>query len=273
MSIKELFLANYIDNFMAIPLSKCKITKDYLLKDFTKNASVIFITIPYNVGVESNLASFAAVPDYHIFANNLFAEISNYITNKFNVLSKGFADHSPFDEIYMAASCGLGIIGDNGLLITNDFGTYICIGELVCELSLEKLESEGIPTIENTLDIKNCEHCGACQKACPANAINNKNNCISSVSQKKQDLTKEEIELIKNSEYIWGCDVCQKVCPHSQNVKLTPIPYFHENVINKMTHDKLSIMSDEEYKKYTFSWRKKEIMERNLNINEGGKNG
>lgn len=270
--LAEIFEKNGIFNYSALPLSACKITKPYLLKNLSENSYVIFAVIPYYCGKASNLSAFAAVPDYHRFAKQIFDEAAQYIACKYGRSAAGFADHSPFSEVECAALCGLGIIGDNGLLITPEYSSFVCIGDLVCELDKEQLISEGISVLDEPLPIGRCEHCGACQKACPTKALNgNKSLCLSAISQKKADLSSEEAELFAKSNCVWGCDECQLACPHTKRAAeagtiTTPVSYFLTDHIEKMTPAKLASMSDAEYSSYTFSWRSREVMLRNLKM-------
>ena len=109
-----------------------------------------------------------------------------------------FVDNSPIPEVKTAALAGLGVVGENGLLITEEFGSWVFIGEIVTDLFIECEERE----------IKSCIKCGKCKKVCPA-----KNECLSAVSQKKGELSSEEERLLKENNIVWGCDICQEVCP------------------------------------------------------------
>jgi len=65
---------------------------------------------------------------------------------------------------------------------------------------------------------------------------------------------------------LWGCDLCQSSCPHNKNPKLTPVEFFHRDRIPCLTREILDNMSDEDFEKRAFAWRKRKTIERNLEI-------
>ena len=63
---------------------------------------------------------------------------------------------------------------------------------------------------------------------------------------------------------VWGCDVCQTVCPYNTSPMVTPIQDFHEKRITRLCADTLEGMSDEEFSRRAFSWRGKAVPLRNV---------
>ncbi len=246
------------------------IVKERLLAPIPQAKSVLFAAIPYLVRGEenANLASFARPRDYHAYAALLTEGCRCVLTERYpDVSVLGFADHSPYAEVRGAAMAGLGVIGDHGLLITEKYASYVFIFELVTSLSPEEMEKEGIPAGDCIL--RTCEHCGACTRACPGGCTgSDRTRCLSAISQKKGELSGEEAELLRRSPYIWGCDICQDVCPHSAHAAETEIPYFRKERIPRLTENAISAMTEEEYARRAFGWRKKEIMLRNLRLKE-----
>lgn len=237
-----------------------------------ENLNVIFMLFPYYLeNTAQGLAKFSAVRDYHGFATKVFSEIDAYFEENYpESFHKGYTDHSPFAECRGAASAGLGVIGRNSLLINEKYSSFVCIAEYLTDVSKETLLSEGIP--EGDGEVRYCKDCGACTRECPGRCAGGAERftCVSALNQKKGELTAEEEEIIKSSGYLWGCDVCQLVCPYTKaaiknNTIETPIEYFKQGSISG---DALQILDfpDEEYKKYPFSWRKKTVMMRNAKI-------
>ena len=74
----------------------------------------------------------------------------------------GFADKSPLSETYTAACAGLGIIGDNHLLINEKYGSFVFIGEILSEVPAEELGYDGREPVTG-----GCLHCGKCAAKCP----------------------------------------------------------------------------------------------------------
>ncbi len=271
MKISEILKSNGIESFAAIAVENCLPCNMRLYSQLPTDCHAVFMLFPYCCeNKNSRLAAFASVPDYHQFSKVLFAELEEYIKNKYGeVYAHGFADHSPMDERDGAAKCGLGIIGRHGLLISEKYSSFICIGEFICSLSASQLADEGIEIrYEN---IKYCEDCGRCVEACPGGcADGDKSTCISAVNQKKGELTEAEKAAIRKSGSIWGCDVCQLVCPHTEKAAksgtlYSRIPFFTQNVL---TGDETAVeaLTDEEYSRYTFSYRKRSVMQRNIDL-------
>ena len=270
--LKEIFKRNGIEYFAALPVSLCKVGNERLYSQVPEGCYAVFCLFPYlSEKRNSRLAAFAAAPDYHIFSRTVFSEAEEYLREKYGeIFARGYADHSPLEERHGAALCGLGMIGRHGLLINEKYASFVCIGEFICSLSEAQLETEGISV--RVGEISYCENCGLCADACPGNCImGDKTACLSAISQKKGELTESERNALRKSGIVWGCDVCQLACPHSEGAAYTEIPFFRENVICGDENDIIAL-SDEDYKKYTFSYRKRNVMMRNIEIVKGDKN-
>ena len=252
---------NGIDLYGAASLSDCKIIKPYLLDraGISSGTAVIF-AVPYLVDdrSESNISEYSKSRDYHLFFGELFDNIipklrAAFPENRF----AGFVDHSPIDEINTAAACGLGIIGSNRLLITEKYSSFVFVGEIITDVEADCTLG----------DIKTCENCGLCKKACPF-ALDG-SGCLSAITQKKSELTDDEISLMKTHGTVWGCDICQNVCPHTKKCKesgtiYTPIPFFHNDRTPLLTYDSVANMSDSDFECRAYSWRGRRVILRNL---------
>ncbi len=286
MSIADIFRSHGVTLYSATDASRNKVLRSYLLERTGLSQSsgtyVIFAAAPYLVrecdlqaGSDGRLAAFAAVRDYHTFFAALFEEICGYIRERYGTVAAGFADHSPFDEVHGAATAGLGMIGDNGLLITDAHSSFVVIGEVVCTLDHRTLESEGIPVADPDSVPRRCESCGRCTAACPTGAIGcgNKGICTSAVSQKKGELDEDDAAQLIKSPYLWGCDVCQTVCPHTGAARragtlYTDIPYFTDSVIPSLTESDVHAMPDREWSRRAYSWRERGVMLRNIRLKQ-----
>ena len=274
MSLAEFLKSKAVESFAAIKVENCLPCNMRLYNELPEGCYAVFMLFPYYPkNKNSRLAAFASVPDYHLFSRELFSQMAEYINEKYpGSYARGFADHSPLDERDGAAKCSLGIIGCHGLLISEKYSSFICIGEFICSLTEDELISEGIE-IRNE-EIKYCENCGKCVEACPGKcADGDKSTCISAINQKKGVLTEAETEAIRQSGSIWGCDVCQNACPHTyramkEGTLYSTIPFFTENAL---TGDEKTVeaLTDEEYSRYTFSYRKRNVMQRNIDIIKG----
>ena len=266
--ISELLHKWHVDCFAPIPLSACTVKKPYLLeREGIKDGTAIMIAIPYRTAFcdapERNLSAYAVCKNYHAFFDALYADIlprlsAAYPAHRF----AGFADHSPIAEVEAAARAGLGVIGKNHLLLTPKYSSYIFLGELVTDASIP---------CELTM-VQECENCGACMSACPASCIG---GCLSALTQKKGEMSEAEQESLLTYGTVWGCDICQEVCPHTVKAKAaqtiyTPIPYFYEDPIPVLTLEILEQMTDEQFLTRALSWRGKEVVRRNLQLFEKG---
>ena len=263
--ISECLLERSISLFAPIRLSDCKIIRPYLLEKAEISADVgcaVMIAVPYvteSFG-KGNVSEYAKGPDYHIFFKQLFDTVIPCLQNAFpSARFAGFTDHSPIDEINAAALAGLGIIGRNGLLITEKYSSFVFIGELITDIQIDC----------HPHAIKHCENCGICISACPVGC--DKSRCLSALTQKKGELTEEESALLVKFGSVWGCDICQKECPHTKEAVIskslfTDIPFFKENTIPKLTYDAVNEMPNEEFSRRAYSWRGKQTILRNLRI-------
>lgn len=271
--IRDILEKFNIGLYAFIPASLCRAANERLFGAVPENAHVIFTVIPYYCGdADKKLSAYGAVYDYHGFARKLFAALEAYMNEKYpESFARGFADHSPYLECEGAARAGLGIIGKNSLLITEKYSSYVFIAELVTTLSKEELTAEGIPEGDGIL--RTCEDCGACVRSCPSGCAGEggRDLCISHLTQKKGELSKEETDLIKKGGSIWGCDACQSACPHTKKALKngtlkTDIPYFTDSYLGDSPVEKIEKMDDKTFSLYPFAWRKRPTIERNIKI-------
>lgn len=224
-----------------------------------KNAkSVIVACFPYLLEKSeyqnSNLSKYAVVTDYHSVAmKRLESAVSGlkalYPEHEF----AAFADNSPIPEVRAACLAGLGVRGMNSLLITEKYGSFVFIGEIVTSLELETAEGEEKP----------CIGCGRCLEACPTSAIGeksfDKSRCLSEITQKKGTLSSEEEQLMKDCGCVWGCDICQDVCPMNKNAVVTQIEEFLSSPVAR-------ISSGCSLDGRAYEWRGRKVIERNIAV-------
>lgn len=249
----------------------CPVRMPRLLEGL-RPVSILVVTVPYYSGAETApLAAFAAARDYHAYFQNLFRLAGEFLLEKYpGALLRGFADHSPYDEVRLAARAGLGLRGDNGLLLTAQYGSFVVIGELVTDLPPAVWAEEGIPYLDGGVKEESCEHCGLCTAACPGGCLPGaeRDTCASAISQKKTELSENEKRILRQSGYVWGCDACQKACPHNREILLTPAAYFRENILLHIDKETLQGMSEDAYQARAFGWRPRRVLERNLSLRE-----
>ena len=248
-----------------IPLELCHTSREYKLtragfSDLSR-LTVYMLAVPYRTrGEKGNLSVYAHGRDYHGYFSALFARILPALHESFPTARfAGFADDSPIDERDAAVRAGLGILGDNGLLITPLYSSFVFLGEIVTDLPHEYRDEP--------FHIVRCEGCGACQAVCPSKKTGL--GCLSALTQKKGELTEEEAMLLKSCGSAWGCDACQAVCPHTiralrDETIYTSVPYFTENTVSYLTVDGLDAMPPDEFAQRAYAWRGRPTIRRNL---------
>jgi epoxyqueuosine reductase len=238
------------------------------------DATAIFLILPYHNGVvPENLSVYASVQDYHAYFTGLYERLTGALSQAYpDYRFFGFTDHSPVDEVHGAAISGLGMIGDNGLLIHPRYSSFVYVAELVTDAPPALL---GLVAAEPR-PVQACLHCGACARACPSGCIGEggtKKECMSAVTQKKGEFTEAEAASVLALGSAWGCDVCQNVCPYTKKALesgsiRTTIPYFMENTVSRLTKDFVEGLSDAEFAARPFAWLGKAPIIRNLDLLE-----
>ena len=175
-AISPLLAGEGLDYFGLLPLSACRMGRTYLLErqgiSPAAEGSVLMMALPYYTRAEvRNLSRYAIPPDYHRIAADLFERMIPRLQEIFpGGRFAGFADHSPIDERHAAALAGLGTIGDNGLILTRRYSSYVFLCEIISDLPTDALPRPA----------EECLHCGACTRACPvsSNGTTHKKYCM-----------------------------------------------------------------------------------------------
>ncbi|WXR61641.1 tRNA epoxyqueuosine(34) reductase QueG [Peptostreptococcaceae bacterium AGR-M142] len=242
-----------------------KINPFYTMKDCK---SIIVAIFPYySKEMENgNLSKYCKVLDYHYIIKDLFLDYVKKIEMKYyNFDYKMFIDNGPLIDRYLGYKSGLGFFGLNNSLINDEYGSYIFIGYMLTDLDLQE---------DISLD-KKCIQCKKCIKYCPGNALKEENDsdynrCASYLTQKKGYLKDFEKDIINKSKKIFGCDICQDICFHNQNIKETDIRAFKESIKTNLSKEELLNLSNKEFKKIykdrAFSWRGKKVLLRNIEL-------
>lgn len=170
------------------------------------------------------VASYARGRDYHHLHRKRLKKMIQWLelrSGQTNI-AKGFSDSSPILEKALAVQAGLGWFGKNTLLIHRKFGTFTLLSGLLTSLEFkDKVLGLRLPR---------CGICTKCLDACPTQAfegpyILNASKCLSyHTIESKKEIPKEIA--LKNPGYVFGCDICQDVCPHNVRPKLSEVPEF-----------------------------------------------
>jgi epoxyqueuosine reductase len=159
------------------------------------------------------VARYARGGDYHVVIRRrleaLAAELGRDAPQEtFRVC----VDTAPVLEREHAARAGLGRIGKNTLLIAPDAGSWLLLGEIITTMALEPTRSAGGR-------VDPCGSCTRCIDACPTQAISpwsvDASRCVSTLTIEHRGLIDEAFHE-RIGDWLFGCDVCQEVCPHNQ---------------------------------------------------------
>ena len=259
--ILAFFAEEKIEYYAALDYRDCIETNARIIgsENFIPKSVIIFL-IPYFVSQPKNLSAYAASEDYHLIINRLTDALIGRLRGLYpENFFRGYGDHSPIDERAAAISAGLGILGDSGLLINEKYGTYVFIADVVTDIHSDVL-GVNAPT-----PVRNCMHCGRCKNACPTGILRGEGDaCLSAITQRKGTLSEGEIALMKRYNTVWGCDICQSVCPYNEKREITPIDFFHENRIEELTTDALASLDEVTFSRRAFAWRGRKTVERNV---------
>lgn len=213
------------------------------------NTAIMF-AFPYKVkeNPPKNLSRYAAVSDYHEIIIPVLKELALKLRTLYPDFSfSAFADYSPILEVPAASLAGLGVVGKNGLLITKEYGSFVFLGEILCDIPYENTNKK----------IADCMDCGRCLSACPVSL--KKDECLSALTQKKGELSPLEAKKIKLTASCFGCDICQNACPMNREAQNTEIAEFLQSY-----RDEFVLGEDTKNRAYT--WRGEGVIARNYNI-------
>ena len=265
MHFEDFFSSVGIEYYAVADFHNVRVNKEALLqREDLVARSVILFLVPYYVLTPKNISRYAASYDYHLIIREIGEGLCNALNRDFpDAKMKIYGDHSPIDERHAALTHGLGLLGDNGLLINEKYGSYIFIGDLITDIPPQSLGAK------EPCEIRFCMHCGACKRACPTGVLRGESeSCLSAITQRKGVLEEWEKECMRTYHTAWGCDLCQSACPYNNESVRTPLQIFYSDPIEELTRERLDGMSKEEFLKRAFSWRGRSVLERNLEILE-----
>jgi epoxyqueuosine reductase len=194
-------------------------------KVFPSARSVVAVALNYYTSAQhaddaahGKVSRYAWGDDYHDVVGDKLRELLSWIKGQWpEAEGKVCVDIQPMMDKAWAARAGLGWMGKHTNLITNDYGSWVFIGELLLNLELEYADEE---------IADQCGSCTLCIDACPTGAIVepyvvDSRLCISHATiESRAPEIDEEIET-KLDGWLYGCDICQNVCPWNQMTPAT----------------------------------------------------
>ncbi|MCX7736000.1 MAG: tRNA epoxyqueuosine(34) reductase QueG [Candidatus Kapabacteria bacterium] len=158
--------------------------------------------------------------------------------------SKCYVDTGPILEKVWAVKAGLGWQGKNSLILTKKFGSYVFLGLIITSVEIEP----------DSIIPDHCGKCSSCIESCPTNAIVqpkviDSNKCISywTIETKgKADFPENVAKNLKN--WVFGCDICQEVCPWNRKEVFTDdVSFFPRQNQTILESDYFNQMSEDEF--------------------------
>jgi epoxyqueuosine reductase len=205
--------------------------------------SIITVLLNYypqkkiNFSNNYRIAKYAYGKDYHDIIKSKLKQTAEKAISLFGSFNyRAFTDSAPLPDRHLAEKSGLGWIGKNTLLINKNHGSFFFIGHIFLDV---KLDYEPF-TIQEDL----CKDCNKCLKACPTQALfepykMNASKCLSYQTIENKSAQKD-IPPPKFRSYIYGCDICQDVCPYNKRA-------IGHNIEEFNPHPKLLEMTKEKW--------------------------
>jgi epoxyqueuosine reductase len=177
------------------------------------------------------ISRYAWGDDYHDVLRERLDALVEFLRKRFSEHfdARAYVDTGPVQERVLAKYAGLGWLGKNTLLLNQLFGSYFFLGVILTTLELEPtLSSQELPPPDL------CGSCRRCLDACPTEAfvepyVMDARKCISYLTIELRGIIPEEYrEPIGN--HVFGCDICQDVCPWNRRAPISTPPQFQPRV-------------------------------------------
>ncbi len=199
--------------------------------------SVLLNYYPEQIQIDNKapkISKYAYGSDYHFVIKDKLKLLMQFIYDEIGeVGGRAFVDSAPVLDKAWAAKSGLGWIGKNSNLLTQKLGSFYFIAELILDIDLEY----DTPTTDH------CGNCTACLDACPTEAIVapfvvDGSKCISYFTIELKENLPDTMKG-KFDDWMFGCDVCQDVCPWNKFSKPHQEPLFdpHADLLSMTKSD------------------------------------
>ena len=217
MNGQMIYMENHFDK---------RLNPTLLVDDAKSVISLLLNYYPSEIQNENSykISKYVYGQDYHYVIKEKLKELLHFIQTEIGEVSgRAFVDSAPVLDKAWAAKSGLGWVGKNSNLITQKVGSFYFIAELIIDLELEY----DTPTTDH------CGSCTACLDACPTEAIVapyvvDGSKCVSYFTIELKDNLPQEMKG-KFDDWMFGCDVCQDVCPWNRFSKPHNEPLFQAN--------------------------------------------
>lgn len=206
------------------------------------------------------------VPSFYTFGSDYHLVLKKRIDKAMEKIGFPYklgVDNHPHDERLAAVISGIGFFGKNQLIINQTYGSYLFLGLIFIDT---KLNDELIIEVND-----DCGTCRKCIDACPTQALEEGKyhfeKCISHFNQEKRELAKDEIYA---NYALFGCDICQMVCPKNIKKGVKMHPEFElsgkemVSIVDLFTDSEKEFRS--KYEDMSYLWKGKTILMRNASM-------
>jgi epoxyqueuosine reductase len=240
--------------------------------------SVVVVLLNYSQGQMQTgtdvplISKYAYGKDYHLVVKEKLRNLFNYINDEIGTIEgRVFTDSAPVLERSWAVQAGLGWIGKNGLLLNKELGSFFVIGELIIDMELD---------YDAPFKGEYCGSCNQCLSACPTKAlvkpyILDARKCISYLTIELKDQIPEQFQSMLHRR-VFGCDICQDVCPWNRKAKKTNEQDFrpHPDFLKMNKEDWVNLSKEQFnviFKQSALKWAGYQKLMQNISIiNEEG---
>ncbi len=179
---------------------------------------------PSNDGPRGKVARYAWGDDYHEVIKAKLKELATGLAGVAGrpVRTRTFVDDGPMNDRAAAERAGVGWFGKNTNILTSSHGSWVFLGQVITDLELKPDEPLA----------KNCGECVLCIDACPTGAIVapyviDNRKCISFLTIELRGAIPRELRPLVG-DWVFGCDICQDVCPVNRKVEQSLEPAFRQ---------------------------------------------
>ena len=216
---------------------------------------------------ESRIGNYAVGPrDYHDVIREQLNSICDVLRERLRGNYRGVVDTAPLLEREFAELAGLGWVGKNTLLLNRDWGSYFFLAAILTDVELKASDH---------IESDHCGSCTACLDACPTDAfpqprVLDATRCISYLTIEHRGESDESLRS-QMGDWVFGCDVCQIVCPWNRKRPDAGISWFEpENIETKTSLEHWLGLDDQTfrrlYRKTPFFRTKLAGMQRNAMV-------
>jgi epoxyqueuosine reductase len=234
-------------------------------RTFPEAKSVIVCAINYNTaqprsteaaaasGTKAWISRYAWGDDYHSVIGEKLERLAAVIKETFgdDLFVRAYVDTGPVSERVAARQAGLGWLAKNTCLINEDIGSWLFLGVVLTSLELAPSQASATTSAAAAPPPDLCGHCTLCIDACPTAAlvepyVLDASRCISYLTIELRDSIPEEFRA-PMGRHVFGCDICQDVCPWNRRAPTSANPAFapRENLLAPEIDWLLSLSEDD----------------------------